>query len=253
MLEKTLENPLDCKDIQPVHPNGDQSWVFTGRTGVEAEAPILWLPDAKNWLIWKDPDAGKDWGQEKGTTENKMVGWYHRLNGHGFGWTLRVADGQGGLVCCSSWGHKELDTTERLNWTDMQKLGEYQGLYAEGETNLKRLHAVWFHLYGILKMTKLYSWRIVKLELDGEYNMVLGNNLREFLYGNIWFCIPVGLTDKAIKSIAKKIRHPSLACAEPFPKGSHFLITCSLFIIHLLLTGYSLHLNAPYSPLGLEG
>ena len=86
VLEKTLESPLDCKEIQRVHPKGDQSWMFVGRTDVEAETPILWLPDVKNWLIWKDPDAGKDWGQEeKGTTEDEMVGWHHWLNGHGFG------------------------------------------------------------------------------------------------------------------------------------------------------------------------
>ena len=117
VLEKTLESPLDGKEIQPVHPKGDQSWVFIGRTDVEAETPILWPPDAKSWLVWKDPDAGKDWGQEeKGTTEGEMVGWHHRLNGHGFGWTLAVGDGQGGLACCSSWGRKELDTAEQLNW-----------------------------------------------------------------------------------------------------------------------------------------
>ena len=109
---------LDCKEIQPVHPKGDQSWVFNGRTDVEAETPILWPPDAKSWLIGKDPDAGKDGGQEeKGTTEDEMVGWHHWLNGHGFGWTLRVGDGQRGLACCGSWGHKESDTTEWLNWT----------------------------------------------------------------------------------------------------------------------------------------
>ena len=86
VLEKTLESPLDCKEIQPVHPKGDQSWEFIGRTDVEAETPVLWPPDAKNWLIWKDPDAGKDWRQEeKGTTEDKMVCWHHRLNGHEFG------------------------------------------------------------------------------------------------------------------------------------------------------------------------
>ena len=85
VLEKTLESPLDCKEIQPVHPKGDQSWVFTGRTDVEAETPILWPPDAKNWLIWKDSDAGKDWRrEEKGMTEDEMVGWHHRLDGHEF-------------------------------------------------------------------------------------------------------------------------------------------------------------------------
>ena len=85
-VEKTPESPLDCKEIQPVHPKGDQSWMFIGRTDVEAETPILWPPDAKSWLIWKDPDAGKDWRQEeKGTTEDEMVGWHHRLNGHEYG------------------------------------------------------------------------------------------------------------------------------------------------------------------------
>ena len=119
VLEKTLKIPLDCKEIQPVHPGGDQSWVFIGRTDVDAETPILWPPDGKGWLIWKDPDAGKDWGQEeKGTMEDEMVGWHHQLDGNGFGWTPGVGDGQGGLACCDSWGRKELDMTERLNWTD---------------------------------------------------------------------------------------------------------------------------------------
>ena len=114
----TLESPLDSKEIQPVHPKGNQSWVFTGRTDAEAETPILWPPDVKSWLIVKDPDAGKDWGQEeKGTTEDEMIGWYHRLNGHGFGWTPGVGDGQGALDVFWSWGRKESDTTEQLNWT----------------------------------------------------------------------------------------------------------------------------------------
>ena len=118
MLEKTPGSPLDCKEIQPVHPKGDRSWVFFGRTDVEAETPILWPPDVKSWLIWKYHDAGKDWGQEEnGTTQDEMIGWHHRLNGHGFVWTPGVGDGQGGLECCSSWGRKESDTTEWLNWT----------------------------------------------------------------------------------------------------------------------------------------
>ena len=113
VLEKTLESPLDCKEIQPVHPKGDQAWVFIGRTDVQAETPKLWPPDAKNWLIGKDPDAWKDWGQEeKGTTEDEMAGWHHQLDRHGLGWTPGVGDGQGGLACCGSLGHKELDTTE---------------------------------------------------------------------------------------------------------------------------------------------
>ena len=124
VLEKTLESPLDCKEIQPVHPKADQSWVLIGRTDVEAETPILCSPDAKKWLIWKDPDAGKDWGQEeKGTTEDKMVGWHHWLKEDGFGWTPGVGDGQGVLACCGSWGRKELDTTEWLNkWTELRDL-----------------------------------------------------------------------------------------------------------------------------------
>ena len=109
---------LDCKEIQPVHPKGDQSWVFIGGTDAEAETPVLWPPPAKSWPIGKDPDAGRDWGQEKGTTEDEMVGWHHRLDGHVFEWTTGVCDGQGSLACCDSWGHKESDTTERLNWTE---------------------------------------------------------------------------------------------------------------------------------------
>ena len=108
VLEKTLESPLDCKEIQPIHPKADQSWMFR--------------IDAKSWLIGKDPDLEKDWGQEeKGMTEDKMVGWHHWLNGHGFGWTPGVGDEQGSLACCRSWGRKESDTTERLNWAEHQR------------------------------------------------------------------------------------------------------------------------------------
>ena len=98
----------------------DQSWVFFGSTDAKAETPILWPPHAKSWLIGKDSDAGRGWGQEeKGTTEDEMAGWHHRLDGHEFGWTRDVGNGQGGLACCNSWGHRELDTTERLNWNEM--------------------------------------------------------------------------------------------------------------------------------------
>ena len=118
-LKKTLESPLDCKEIQPVHPKGNQSWIFIGTTDAEAETPILWPPDAKIWLIEKDLDAGKDWGQEeKGTIEDEMVGCNHWLDGHEFEKDLGVGDGQGSLACCSPWGCKESDTTEWLNWTD---------------------------------------------------------------------------------------------------------------------------------------
>ena len=109
VLEKTLESPLDCKEIKPAYSKGNQPWIFIGRTDVEAEAPIFWPPDAKSWLVTKAPDAGKDWRQEeKGAIEDETVGWHRRLSGHEFGWTLGVGDGQEGLVCCSPWGHKLL-------------------------------------------------------------------------------------------------------------------------------------------------
>ena len=132
--EKILESPLGCKEIQSVHSKGDQPWVFIGRT--DAETPILWPPHAKSWLIGKDPDAGRDWGQEeKGTTEDEMTGWHHGLDGCESEWTPGVGDGQGGLACCDSWGRKESDMTERLNWTGLM----YQILEITlpiGETNL---------------------------------------------------------------------------------------------------------------------
>ena len=118
VLEKTLENLLDCKEIQPVHPKGDQSWVFIGRTDAKAKTPIFWPPHVKSWLIGKDPDAGGQ--EEKGTTEDEMAGWHHQPNGHEFELTPGVGDGQGGLACCNSWGRKELETTEQLNWTELK-------------------------------------------------------------------------------------------------------------------------------------
>ena len=113
---RRLLSPLYSKEIQPVHPKGSQSWIFIGRT--DAEAPILWPPDLNSWLTGKDCDAGKDWRrEEKGTTEDEMVGWHQRLNKNEFEQAPGVGDGQGGLLCCSPWGHKELDMTEWLNWT----------------------------------------------------------------------------------------------------------------------------------------
>ena len=123
VLEKTLESPLDHKEIKPVNPKGNQPWIFTGRTDAEAETPVLWPLDANNWLIGKDSNAGKDWRWEwKGITEDQMVGWHHRHNGHEFGWTPGVSDGQGGLACCW-WGHRvRHDWATELNWTGSNKM-----------------------------------------------------------------------------------------------------------------------------------
>ena len=134
VLEKTLQSPLDCKEIQPVHSKGDQSWDFFGRNDVKAETSVFWPPHAKSWLIGKDSDAGRDWGQEeKGTIEDEMAGWHHWLNGHESEWTLGVGDGQGGLACCSSWDCKKSDTTEQLNWTDACSNSQNAGSYVESK------------------------------------------------------------------------------------------------------------------------
>ena len=128
VLEKTLESPLDTK-IEPVHLKGDQPWKFSGRTDAEAETPILWPPHAKSWLVGKDCDAGRDWGrEEKGMTEDEMAGWHHWLDGRESEWTPGVGDGEGGLVCCDSWGHKESDTTERLNRNELNTCMDVKSL-----------------------------------------------------------------------------------------------------------------------------
>ena len=140
VLEKTLESPLDCKEIQPVHPKGDQSWMFIGSTDVEAETPIFWPPDAKSWLIWKDLDVGNHSGQEeKGTTEDEMVGWHHRLNEHEFGWSQGVGDQQGSLVCCSPWGCRvRHDGATELNWMFILWTGNAE--YDWNHIFLQKLH-----------------------------------------------------------------------------------------------------------------
>ena len=117
VLKKTLESPVDCNEVKSVNPKGNQPWIFIGRTDAEAEAPILWTPNMKNWLTGKD--SGKDWRQEdKGTTEDEMVGWHHQLDE--FEWTPGVGDGQVSLTYCCPWGRKESDTAEQLNWTEMK-------------------------------------------------------------------------------------------------------------------------------------
>ena len=121
VLQKTPENPLDCKEMKPVNPKGNQSWIFIERTDDEAEAPIFWPPDVKNWLVGKDPDAENDWRQEeKGSTEDEMVGWRHQLDGHEFEQAPGVGDGQGSLVCCSPCNHKESAWATKLNWRNCE-------------------------------------------------------------------------------------------------------------------------------------
>ena len=136
VLEKTLESSLDSKEIKPVNPKGNQPWIFIGRS--DAEAPILWLTDLKSWLIGKDPDSGKDWGQEeRGMTEDEMVGWHHWHNAHGFGWTPGVGDGQGGLMCCGSWCRKESDTNKWLNRTELRlSMLLFSGIISSGNFSL---------------------------------------------------------------------------------------------------------------------
>ena len=119
VLEKTLESPLDCKEIQQLYSE-DQPWDFFERNDAKAETPVLWPPHAKSWLIGKDSDAGRDGGhEEKGTTEDELAGWHHWLDGRESDWTLGVGDGRGGLACCDSWGRKESDTSEWLKWTEL--------------------------------------------------------------------------------------------------------------------------------------
>ena len=123
VLEKIIQSPLNCKEIKLVNSKGNQSWIFIGKTDAEAEVPIIWPPDVKNRLIRKNTDAGKDWRQEKGMTEDEMVGWHHWLNGHEFEQAPGDGEGQGSLVCCSPWGQKESDTTERMNNNKTRQFG----------------------------------------------------------------------------------------------------------------------------------
>ena len=140
VLEKTLESPLDCKEIQLVHPKWDQSWVFIGKTDVEAKTPILWPSHVKSWLIGKDPDAGKDWRQEeKGTTKDEMVGWHHGLEAHEFEQAPGTSDGQGGLACCSPWGRRVgHDWATELNWKDTKTNKTQSLLWSDSCASEKR-------------------------------------------------------------------------------------------------------------------
>ena len=172
VLEKTLESPLDCKEIQPVHPKGNQSWIFIGKTGAEAEAPTLWPPDVKNGLIWKDPGAGKDWRQEKGTTEDEMVGWHHSCEGHEFEQASGVGDRQGSLTFFSLWSHKVSGTTEWLSWLTYARTF----LVAQSVKNLPAMLETWVWSLswedplekGIATYSSILAWRIPWTEESGR-------------------------------------------------------------------------------------
>ena len=187
VLEKTLENPLEWKEIKPVNPKGNQSWIFTGRTDAEAETPILWPPGKKNWVVGKDPDAGKDWRrEEKGTTEDEMVGWHYWLDGHEFELALGVDDGQGSLACCSPWGRKQSDTTQRLNWTELPS--RLAGLISLQSTGLSRvlLLSVWLISLSIIfpRFTHVAAWIKVKWGLvQWKLNEILYLNAKFQLCG----------------------------------------------------------------------
>ena len=157
VLEKTLESPLDCKEIQPVNPKGNQSWIFIGKTDAEAETLILWPPNAKNWLIGKDSDAGKDWRQEKGMTKDETVGWHHRLDGHKFEQALRAGGGQGSLACYSPWGRKEPDMTEQLNWVDWRG----KELKIEG-SNPGQIPGLYMFKFLVKKASHMFLWLTFK-------------------------------------------------------------------------------------------
>ena len=170
--EDSWESP-DCKEIQPVHHKGDQSWVFIGRTDVEAQTPVLWPPHAKSWLIGKDSDAGRDWEQEeKVATEDEMAGWHHGLDGRESEWTPGDGDHQGSLACCDSWGRKESDMTERLNWTELKeikvlKIQPYYCVVALSES--LNFSICWFFIflyfvfYFLYKFERLFShWQLLQ-------------------------------------------------------------------------------------------
>ena len=187
VLEKTLESPLDCKEIKPVHPKGNQPWIFIGRTDAEAETPILWPPDGKNWLIVKDPDAGKDWRwEEKGMTENMMVGWHYWLDEHEFEQAPGGGKGQGSLTCCSPWGCKESDMTEQQPNSEKPLWGGKKG--GGGREHRSSWEKLWFlgqslrlskecHKEGISKLSPFppslwpptrTSWLPIPHELEGK-------------------------------------------------------------------------------------
>ena len=162
------EDSWESLGLKPVNPKGNQFWIFIGRTDAEAEIPILGPSHVESCLIGEDPDAGRDWEQEeKEITEDEMAGWHHWLDGHEFEWTLGVGDGQGGLECCSSWGRKESDTTERLNWTERNAVGFYLSFKNVLPCNM--VSSQWFVIwYWELQRTSVYSISEMSRKLSSQ-------------------------------------------------------------------------------------
>ena len=194
VLEKTLESPLDSKEIKPVHPKGNESMIFIGRTDAEVEAPMLWLPDLKSWLFGKDPDAGKDWGQEKRATENEMVGWHHWFNGHEFEQTQEDSEGQGSLACCSPWGHKESDMTEWLNNSNTLYPNSHCKMYLTGDFPLGPMKNISinkndFHIFTVNSMPRSLSdhsdWQKGRFLRSNTVKILVSGN-KSFIKSKLW-------------------------------------------------------------------
>ena len=203
VLEKTVESPLDYKEIQPVHSKGDQPWDFFGRNDAEAETPVIWPPHAKNWLIGKDSDGGRDWGQEeKGMTEDEMAGWHHWLDGRESEWTPGVGNGQGVLPCCDSWGHSESDTTEQLDWIDActeRLLRVKSQRTSPGHMSLalrRRLHFKIHFSWGVCVHFRRLSWH--QFTSEGQSKMICLKEykdqenyplIKDLIFPKVQFCL----------------------------------------------------------------
>ena len=196
VLEKTLESPsMDCMEIQPVHSKGDQSWDFFGRNDAKAETPVLWPPHEKSWLIGKDSDAGRDWGQEeKGTTEDEMAGWHHWLDGRESEWTLGVGDGQGGLACCDSWGRRVgHDWATELNWTETATIGKHSvHLMFQRAGNLCNHVGREKEVLDASKEGREKSSQSARIAPNLEIELFWGNNFENLIL--LWFFAQVSIS-----------------------------------------------------------
>ena len=216
--KKTLESPLDSQEIKPVNPKGNQPWIFIGRTDAETKAPVFWPPNAKSQLTGKDPDTGKDWGQEeKGTTEDEMVGWHHRLNGHEFEQIPGAGDGQGGLMCCSPWGCRELDMTEQVNNTESEVPTFPQRLVAKGTGCLDCISKGWSR-----GPWKRHFWA-VRLARGWEKIYTSKRERKNYMFSKV-------NKEKEVRGISSEKKHLKFSQAEENIKAFFFRILRSLWI-----------------------